>query len=232
MTVDYFHIDINNRIVFSSNIQPEDPSACSTPSGCPIRAILDPLGVGQILFFTNAVDTRTQGLDIVLLYDIHFGRGSLLTLEGAMNFNKTEVTDRHSPSTILPAEVLFDQAQVTLVEEAQPKQHHTFSGTYYRGPWTANLRLNYFGKVAGEGFTPGFKQVWSGKWLTDASIGYEFKNGVSFMFGGLNIFNIYPDKWDPEKAFPFPQLGFVYGWETVPFGINGASYYVRAGYHF
>ena len=31
---DFYRIDINDRIVFSSNIAPEDASACSTPSGC------------------------------------------------------------------------------------------------------------------------------------------------------------------------------------------------------
>ena len=28
-----------------------------------------PIGVGQVLFFTNAIDTTTDGLDIVALYD-------------------------------------------------------------------------------------------------------------------------------------------------------------------
>jgi iron complex outermembrane receptor protein len=232
VTVDFFRIDIDDRIIFSSNIQPEDPSACATPAGCPIRSILDPLGVGQILFFTNAIDTETTGLDIVAIYDWQLGNNSVLSLEGAFSFNKTEVADRRSPSTILPAEVLFDQAQVTLIEEGQPRQHHMLSGTYIRGGWTGNVRLNYFGEVAGEGFTPGFKQVWDGKWLTDASIAYTLQNGLTFTFGGLNIFDVYPDNWDETLAFPFPQLGFVYGWETLPFGINGASYYFRANYRF
>jgi iron complex outermembrane recepter protein len=48
----------------------------------------------------------------------------------------------------------------------------------------------------------------------------------------LNIFNIYPDKWDETLGFPLRQLGFTYGWETLPFGINGASYYARVDYHF
>ncbi|HEX9941244.1 MAG TPA: TonB-dependent receptor, partial [Thermoanaerobaculia bacterium] len=72
LTVDLYRINIDDRIVFSSNIQPEDLSTCGTPfspSRCPIRAILEPIGVGQVLFFTNAIDTRTDGLDIVALYD-------------------------------------------------------------------------------------------------------------------------------------------------------------------
>ena len=235
VTADLYRINIDDRIVFSSNIQPEDASTCGTPfnpSRCPIRAILDPLGVGQVLFFTNAIDTETTGLDIVALYDWKIGSESVVLLEGAFDFNKTEVKARRSSSDILPPEVLFDQAQVTLVEEGQPRQHYVLSGTHYRGPWTTNLRFNYFGEVSGEGFTPGFKQTWGGKWLTDLSIGYDLTNSLKLTIGGLNIFDEYPDKWDPVQAFPFPQLGFVYGWETLPFGINGGYYFARLNYRF
>ena len=232
LTVDFFYIDIDDRIIFSSTIAPEDPALCGTPAGCPIRTLLDPIGVGQIQFFTNAVDTTTKGLDIVALYDIRFNADSHLLLEGALNFNKIEVKTIRSSSDILPPAVLFDQSQVTLVEEGQPEQHHTISGTYYRDRWIGNLRVNFYGDVAGEGFTPGFKQVWGGKWLTDASISYRFPQGFTLQFGGINIFDVYPDEWDTERAFPFPQLGFIYGWETLPFGINGASYYLRANYRF
>jgi len=231
LTVDLYRIDIDDRIIFSSNIAPEDPSACSTPAGCPIADILRPFDVGQIQFFTNAVDTETTGVDIVALYDWQVSEGAVLALEGALSFNKTEVTDRRSPSTILPPEVLFDQDQITLVEEGQPQQHYTFSGTYLTGSWNANRRFNYFGEVAGEGFTA-LKQVWGGKWLTDASVGYTFSNGFTLSGGGLNIFDVYPDEWDPAISGDFALIGFVYGWETLPFGMNGASYYFRAGYRF
>jgi iron complex outermembrane receptor protein len=231
LTVDLYRIDIDDRIIFSSNIAPEDPSACSTPAGCPIADILRPFDVGQIQFFTNAVDTETTGVDIVALYDWQVSEGAVLALEGALSFNKTEVTDRRSPSTILPPEVLFDQDQITLVEEGQPQQHYTFSGTYLTGSWNANLRFNYFGEVAGGGFTA-LKQVWGGKWLTDASVGYTFSNGFTLSGGGLNIFDVYPDEWDPAISGDFALIGFVYGWETLPFGMNGASYYFRAGYRF
>ncbi len=142
------------------------------------------------------------------------------------------MTDRRSPSRILPEEVLFDQAQITLIEEGQPGEHFVLSGTYDRGKFTGNLRFNYFGEVAAEGLTPGFKQTWGAKWLTDLSLSYRFANGLRLTAGGLNIFDEYPDDWDPNRAFPFPQLGFTYGWETLPFGINGGSYFTRLGYRF
>jgi iron complex outermembrane receptor protein len=142
----------------------------------------------------------------------------------------TEVNDRRSSSGLLPPDVLFDQSQITLIEEGQPGQRAIVSGTYTRGAWKANVRLNYFGEVAGEGFTPGVKQTWGAKTLTDASLSYAFSPDLSVTAGGLNVFDVFPDKWDLEGGFPFPQLGFVYGWETLPFGINGGYYFARLDY--
>jgi len=240
VTVDYFRIDIDDRIIFSSNIQPSTPE---------ITEILERYvpGGGQVQFFTNAIDTETQGVDIVALYDHRLGDDAVLSFEAAFNFNKTEVAARKSSSAILPAEVLFDQAQVTLVEEGQPRQHFILGGTYRKSDWRANVRVNYFGEVAGEGFT-GVKQTWSGKWITDASLTVPLvKDKLSLTVGGLNIFDVFPDEWftacpgetflqgcslAANDNFPFPQLGFVYGWETLPFGINGGYYYARLNLRF
>ncbi len=40
------------------------------------------------------------------------------------------------------------------------------------------------------------------------------------------------ERRDAVNAFPFPQLGFVYGWETLPFGINGSYFYAKVDYRF
>jgi iron complex outermembrane receptor protein len=233
ITVDLYRIDIDDRIVFSSNITPESAATCGTPvdpSRCPIRAILAPFGVGQVLFFTNAIDTRTDGLDIVAVYDWDLGGASSLSLEGAFHFNDTEVRERRSPSSILPPEVLFDRAQVTLIEEGQPGERFVLGATYRRSSWRANVRVNYFGKVAGEGFT-GIKQTWDGKFLTDVSVTAPlWKDKVSLTVGGLNVFDVYPDEWNEVAGFPYRQLGFTYGWETLPFGINGGYYFARLNF--
>ena len=68
--------------------------------------------------------------------------------------------------------------------------------------------------------------------LADLTVSYKFSDAFKLTAGGTNIFDQYPDKWDEEAAAPFPQLGFIYGWETVPFGINGGYYFVRADFTF
>jgi iron complex outermembrane receptor protein len=82
LTADAYQIKIKDRIVFSSEIAPE-------AGGGPIANILKPLGVGQAQFFTNAVDTRTRGLDIVAEHTTKFD-ASTLVLSGQLGFNKTK----------------------------------------------------------------------------------------------------------------------------------------------
>lgn len=99
-TVDVFRIDIDDRIIFSSNIAPEsvgtDGLPCTaTNTNCPIRAILAPFGVAQARFFTNAIDTETTGIDIVGEYSTE-AAGGTLDLTALLHWNKTEVTSRRS----------------------------------------------------------------------------------------------------------------------------------------
>jgi iron complex outermembrane receptor protein len=245
LTIDVFHINIDDRIIFSSNIQPEPLASCGPAlAGCPIRQILDPIGVGQVLFFTNAVDTVTDGIDIVADYNTDLWGGKL-DLTALLHWNQTEVNKRHSQSTILPSNVLFDDTQVTLVEDGQPGSKHVLQGLYSLGKWDFTLRENWFGPVSGEGFTPGLKETWDGKWLTDIAIGYSFTDNIRLTVGANNVFDTYPDKWDAGITNPndpnfgtspatnvFPALGFIYGWETMPFGMNGGYYYAKVDFKF
>jgi len=237
LTMDVFRIDIDDRIIFSSNIQPEavgtDGQPCAADNGnCPISAILDPIGVGQVLFFTNAIDTRTTGVDFVANHNTAFDGGATLDLTALVHFNKTEVLERRSQSPILSPEQLFDDPQVTLIEQGQPRAHHVLQAVYETGAWQWTARGNYFGSVSGEGFTPGIKQTWGGKALFDLGVRYAVSDSLKLSVGGNNIFDEYPDKWDPVTGAPFPQMGFKYGWETMPFGMNGGSWYVRMDYRF
>jgi iron complex outermembrane receptor protein len=225
VTADLYRTNIDDRIVFSSNIAPES-GACATAAACPIKAILDPLRVGQAQFFTNAIDTSTTGFDLVAQHTTR-GQGSTLVLSGQLGFNRTKVKDRHSQSSVLSGAQLFDDTQVTLIEKGQPRQHHVVAADYTVGQWNATARANYFGEVEGQGFTPGFIQTWEAKWIVDLTGRYSFTKKLSVSAGINHLFVTYPTKWDPVKASPFPQLGFTYCWETCPFGINGRSWSAR-----
>lgn len=230
VTADLYRTNIDDRIVFSSNIAPES-GPCATAAACPIKAILDPLKVGQAQFFTNAIDTTTDGFDLKAEHTTRW-TGSTLVLSGQLGFNQTKVKNRHSQSPVLTGAQLFDDSQVTLIERGQPRQHHVIAADYTVGPWNLNTRANYYGEVQGQGFTAPFIQTWEAKWLVDLSLRYAFTKRLSLSVGSNNIFNTYPTEWDKTKAFPFPQLGFTHCWETCPIGINGRSGYAKVDYAF
>ncbi len=231
VTADLYRTDIADRIVFSSTVAPES-GACATPASCPIRAILDPLRVGQAQFFTNAIDTETVGLDVVAeLTTRHLAAGTL-KLSGQLGLNRTHVKTRRPFSPVLSGTQLFDDAQVTLIERGQPRQHHVVAADYARGAWGANLRANYYGQVQGQGFTAPFVQTWEAKWLIDLALRYAFTRSLSLAAGVDNAFDRTPTRWDMTRAAPFPQMGFTHCWETCPFGVNGRTMYARAEYAF
>jgi len=235
ITADIFRIDIEDRLVYSEGITPEsigtDGLPCdATNSNCPIAAALAPFRAGVVQFFTNAIDTTTTGLDIVANAQHEFASGSNLNLTALFHFNKTEVTDVHSESPIIPESSIFGPIQETLIEQGQPREHHVLQGVYSTDKWEVTVRENYFGAVAGQGFSPYFE--WDGKWLADLAVAYKFTDKIKLTIGGNNIFDVYPDKWDPAVAGDFALGGFIYGWETMPFGMNGGSYYARLDFRF
>ena len=231
VTADLYRTDIEDRIVFSSTVAPES-GACATPAACPIRAILDPLRVGQAQFFTNAIDTETVGLDVVAEHTTRHLAAGTLTLSGQLGLNRTRVKARRSSSPVLSGAQLFDDAQVTLIERGQPRRHHVLAADYARGAWGANVRANYYGKVQGQGFTAPFVQTWEAKWLIDLALRHAFTRSLSLTAGVDNAFDRMPTRWDTAGAAPFPQMGFTHCWETCPFGVNGRTMYARVEYAF
>ena len=229
LTADVFRIDIDDRIVYSSTIGVEPAASCdATLSNCPIRRAVGPDATG-VQFFTNAVDTTTTGIDIIARANREFESGAKFDFMAMFNFNKTEVKDVHSGSAIIPESMLFSRGQEVRIERGQPREHHVLQGIWSKRNLDVTLRGNYFGEVDAAEYGPFHAD---GKWLTDLAVGYRFSDSVKLTVGGNNIFDVYPTKWDADAGFPFPQLGFTYGWETNPFGFGGGSYYARLDFRF
>ncbi len=97
------------------------------------------------------------------------------------------------------------------------------------------MTANWYGEVTGEGFT-GTRKTWGAKTLVDLAVAYDFTDSVRLTVGGTNIFDEFPDKWgsaaDLAPGAGFSEGGFIYCWETCPFGINGGYYYSRLDFRF
>src|SRR6185503_8696827 len=71
LTVDAYSIKVKDRIVLTGLFDTNDDQ---------IGAILQSLNVGAAQFFTNAVDTKTNGVDVIATYNGNLGSQGKLNL--------------------------------------------------------------------------------------------------------------------------------------------------------
>jgi iron complex outermembrane receptor protein len=147
-----------------------------------------------------------------------------------MHWNKTVVNKRHSDSTVLAPEVLFDDTQVTLVEQAQPARSTCSRASGTRTSGSSRCARTTSVRCRAKASPRACAKTWGGKWLTDVAVGYNFSDNLRLTIGANNVFDVYPDKWDagitnPERPAVrrlaadqrlSPRWGFIYGWETMP----------------
>ncbi|MBR7216647.1 TonB-dependent receptor, partial [Pseudomonas sp. B2021] len=69
ITVDAYQVDIDDRIILSENLRGPAVASFLEARGHP--------GINGGRYFTNAVDTRTRGLDIVGSYSFDLAGGAL-----------------------------------------------------------------------------------------------------------------------------------------------------------
>lgn len=218
LTADYYHITIDDRIVFSGNFGGAAMSAFLAAQGFP--------GVGNARFFTNAVDTRTNGIDIVGRYALDLGTRGVTRFTGGYNHTGTVVTRVSSTPPPLAAQqaTLFDRLERSRIEEGQP--HETIGLTLdhtVRG-FNATVHTTKFGEVGSRGATnPALDQKYGAKWVTDANVSVPVGPGFRFTLGANNIGDVYPDENIPanNNSGIFPYNGIS------PFGFNGRFIYMR-----
>ncbi|TDN37450.1 TonB-dependent receptor [Hymenobacter sp. UV11] len=247
LTVDAYQIDIKDRIVLSSQFTRTNPT---------VAAILGTLPVSRVQFFANAVNTRTQGIDIVANERLPIGDNSRLLLTAAANFNKTEVTSFNSSSSTINSDqtagtsnlqnTLFDRAQRTRLESGNPRSKINLSAAYTVGKFGIEARSVRFGEVKTADADPAranLDQTYSAKWITDLTLSAQVTKQVGLIIGVNNLFNVYPDKIyvnprnDPNNFSADPNLSYNssldnsnrgrFLYNANQFGFNGAYYFAR-----
>lgn len=211
-TVDGYFVAIEDRIVLTGAFGDDDPD---------IGADLQALGVGAAQFFTNALDTDTYGLDVILSYRTSFGPNDL-RLSYAGNFNHMELGDIRTSEPLEGKEDIYFGAreQAFLLASAPPSKMN-LTLDYGRGPASTSVRLVRFGEISLVDWldTP---DVYEAKVTADASLGYELSDAVSLTVGGSNLFDTYPTAQDTET-----ETGGL--WDAVQMGFSGRYYFARLG---
>lgn len=236
ITADYFFIEIDDRILLGATFDDDTTLA--------ILAEGEITTVGGVQYFTNGLDTRTQGVDVTANLRVPVGMQGTLDLTGVVNWTKNEITRVDPLPAVLQNSTepgIIDPVTQIGIEEERPDWRSTLTAEYSLGAFHALGRASYFGGFASAqpGFCDRCRDTYGGKTLFDAEVGYRFGQ-VALAVGIRNLFDTYPDQpksptlVDPED----PDQGTAGEWNSnfgifpwaaaSPFGYNGRYIYTRA----
>ena len=223
ITADYYHIRIDNRIILTGNLG-NDAYGDPVPE---LRDLFAQYGAQTGRFFTNAINTTTNGVDVVIDYDMNVGPGKMnLSLLYNYNANKVDDNLNNIPALFVGQEdVYYGPQERSLIETNTPKHKGTFAVNYSLHKWNFLLRNTYFGEVIRDGFPFGGIQKHNGKVVTDMTVAYRVTPKVQVALGANNLFDVFPDRQIYENSY----FG-VFKYAPVQMGTTGAYYFARMSF--
>lgn len=222
VTVDAFSIHVDDRITLSERF-----------FGPALEAFIAARAAGRqiesVRFFANAVDTRTEGVELVSSY----GRdafGGELQVSASVSYAQTDIRD----FTPAPAELrnidpnfrLVGVEEINTIEEAAPETKGIAAATWSKQRWRVLARWRYYDSTVrvfnfGGGFEP--RQRYSPESALDLEVGFRPARALDVVLGVNNLTDNYPDESDPEINF-FGNLPYDI---LSPIGVNGRFVYTR-----
>ncbi|MDH5381206.1 MAG: TonB-dependent receptor, partial [Cyclobacteriaceae bacterium] len=221
-TIDAYSISVDDRIILTDNF---DATALN-------------IGVEAAQFFANGVDTKTQGLDMVLSYDQELGTDSKLAVSLIGNLNDLTIKEIHNGN--LNQYTFFSPFSQAYLEAAAPAYKFGLNLNYISPKFTGMINLTQFSKVELQDFqwvdTPATTKaeadalyavatdLYEQAMTVDISVGYNFNDNLNLTIGSNNILNKYPtpqfDGWTDQGGFN----------DSVQMGSDGAFFFARLGF--
>ncbi len=222
-TVDAYSIAVKDRIILTDYF---DASS------------LD-MGVESAQFFANGVDTRTNGIDVILNYSQDIGKGKL-NLGFSGNMNRLKIDKINSGN--LNEYTFFSPFSRAYLEAAAPKSKLAVSADYSIKKITFAVTATRFSEVKLQDFqwvdTPAKTKAdadalfttatdtYKAAIVSDLNISYRINSSFTLSFGANNLFNVYPtpqfDGWTDQGGFS----------DSVQMGSDGAYIFGRLGFKF
>jgi len=177
LTVDWYKIDIDNRIVISNEANYG--------------------GGGSVNFFTNSISTTTSGIDFVADYKDFVMASGTLDLSLAANINLSN--ERVGSVPTVKGLPVIDYTQEALFFTSRPSQKLVLGASYDRDRLNVTLNNTYFGPTEfhQNGIDPNLKTVFKPKLVTDVGVTYQLYSNLSVSANINNVLDVTP-QWDFE----------------------------------
>jgi iron complex outermembrane receptor protein len=255
-TLDLYQIKIDDRVVGSGSLFGSGGDNNIPAVLAAIKAngnVLDPTVTQTgINIFTNGLDTRTRGAELVLTATSDFADYGTVQWSLTGNYTHTKVTKIAPPPPQLvgsagPAS-LFDLTAIDNLETTSPDYRVVGGALWTWNALQVNLKETLYGPSSRHDSRTGcslatgstsptcFNNKIKTQLITDLEISYKVLETVKLSIGANNLFNEYPDKLNPAYRNTFlvgNANGYVTQYPTFSsFGINGGYYYGKLSYTF
>ena len=235
ITVDYFDIDVEDRLNLSSEVELTDADVADLKAeGVP--------GAGDLRrfrFFTNDFDTNTKGVDVVISTTTE-GLNGTTTWNLAYNQTKTEVTAFNAAT--------IDAQRIKQIEDTTPETRWNLSANHMMDSWRVLARVSFydewFDQFECDVFSSGCSAevtsnpnayTFDSEFVVDLEVEYDINASSSILIGANNVFDN-----NGQKAADMHGLGFNTATAAVgntystfaPMGFSGAFYYANYRYSF
>lgn len=198
LTLDSYTVELKDRLTLSSPFVVDERAIAELTS----QGVSNASSIAQIIYFTNALTTRSMGLDFIGSYKFtnSFGETEIV---GSLNWNKIEITDqipqRLTDGTtllLINAEGLYD------FEHTWPRYRGVFTAYhFFRGGTNLMLRANRFGSHKNaSNSTLTTIQTFSTKWQWDAHLKFKVKENYEVTTSVTNLFDVVPDSAEFEAC--------------------------------
>jgi len=197
-TVDYYSIAVKDRIVLGTEI------GATGDATNPLDVLLASNSLSDISFFSNAIDTKTSGIDLVLGYrDIDLGEGSLdLNLSGNYTLqNERDGAVKDIPLVANAGQSVVNQTQEALFFTSRPITKWILGANYDVNKFSFSFNNTYFGKTTF--FQQGLSTDANGRFnlrtefipkvVTDLGVNYNATDKMTLAININNIFNVLPE---------------------------------------
>ena len=209
LTADYYRVAVADAIALTQSLNPSH--------GLRSGAQFQGRPVDAVAFWTNAIDTRTQGFDVAASWRFRGMHWGAADLSASLHRNSTEITANRNENFI-------GATQQTLIEESQPGQRVGVSADIRSARGLgARFGVNHIGSVT----TPFiFEQniTIDAAAIADMEVTLQLADRILLGVGANNLLDRLPNRL-PDDAVA--QLWTMEYPSESPYGVAGRIWYMR-----
>lgn len=209
LTADYYRVTVADAIVLTEGLGPSH--------GLRENAQFQGRPVNGVAFWTNAVDTRTSGLDVVATWRVRGKSWGAADLSASWHRNETEITNNRNPNFVRDTQTL-------LIESAQPQQRigASIDLRSARGVG-ARFRVNHIGSLTSP-FVFEEPVTLDAAAIADLEVTFDVADRIRLAVGANNLLDKLPN------TLPDGHVGQLWAFDyptESPYGITGRITYVK-----